>query len=431
MSKKLNRRGFLSTSAVTAVTLPVLTATNRASVIGAGERLRIGIIGCGSIGTAHLGALLKQFRTGGVEIVAVCDIYKTRAAHFQDRIWKAGGHADRYSDYRNLLETEGLDYVVVAVPEHWHAQITLDALDCGLHVYCEKPLAYDLEGAKQVVDKVHSSGKLLQVGVQGMSEDSYVTAREAIRAGKLGPVVEAQIDFVRNFPLGRGPWRTGVDPDLPKPADLDWETWLGPAPKRPWSPARYFEWRCYRDYSGGIATDVFPHPLTRILRACDLQFPLRVTGMGGIYLWDDGRELPDNFEMLLEYPAVEGVTAGMTVHVLGTFGNKHGIDHVIRGHKATLQFTDFGWQIVEQSPGYLPAPPDERNIIEKHQKTGAEEIILHHKNLQQAIRQGDPLNCPAELGLYAVAAVVGANQSWFDKRMLNWDSKRQQWDKMS
>ena len=157
---------------------------------------------------------------------------------------------------------------------------------------------------------------------------------------------------------------------------------------------------------------MFIHRLTRILKACDLTYPKRMVGMGGIYLWDDGRELPDSFELLGEYPAVEGVTPGMTVHMLGTMANAHGLDHCIRGHKATLVFTKEGWKIIDE---------ESKEILETHVKTGSESIGLHHRNLQSAIRFGSSLACPIELGLYGVAAIVMANESWFQKRMISWD----------
>jgi hypothetical protein len=136
--------------------------------------------------------------------------------------------------------------------------------------------------------------------------------------------------------------------------------------------------------------------------------------MGGIYLWPDGRELPDNFEMIAEYPAVENITPGMTVHVLGTMANRHRIEHCIRGHKATLIFIrKQGWQIVEEGSG---------KVLETYNKKGAEEVGEHHKNLHAAIRHGASLNCPVELGLYGLTPVRMANLSWFEKKMFVWDS---------
>lgn len=413
-----NRRDFLKTTAMVTSTWALGSARGLAGPGGAKPKLRGALIGCGSIAQSHLRALLELAEIENVEIAAVCDVYETRARAFLDWIWRSGGRARLVADYREALEMAEVDWVTVATPEHWHAQITLDALDAGKHVYCEKPLTHKLEEAKTVRQKVKETGLQLQVGVQGMSDDSYASAYEAIRAGKLGPVIEAQIDYVRRYPRARGPWRTGVAADLPKPPDLDWDAWLGPAPKRPWSAPRYFEWRNYRDYSGGIATDLFIHRLTRILKACGLGFPKKVVGMGGIYLWDDGRELPDNFEMMAEYPAVEGITPGMTVHILGTMANDRGNDHLIRGHEATLQFTRTGWQIVSL---------DNDEVIETYEKQGAESIPLHYRNFFAAIRDGAPLNCPVDLGVYGVAAVDGANESWFQGRLLQWDEAAERW----
>jgi len=391
----------------------VLTARNYARAAGANERLNMGVIGCGGMATkGHLQGLLDMRQSENLDIIAVCDVYDKHAIQYQDKVKAAGGDPKRFRDYHDVLAIKDLDYVLIATPEHWHAQITLDALDAKKHVYCEKPLTHTIEECQKVVARAKNSGLKVQVGVQGTSDDSYASAHEAILAGKLGPVVEAQIDYVRNYMPG-GPWREPqVKDDIPKPADMDWEAWLGPAPKRAWDPHRYYEWRCYRDYSGGIATDLFVHRITRIIKACGLSFPERVVGRGGIYLWNDKRDLPDNFEMMCEYPKVEGVTPGMTVHVLGTMANAHKNDHCSRGHKATLVFNDTGWDIIDETS---------QKVVESHKKTGAEDTALHHKNHHASIRDGKPLNCPPELGLYGVVAVCMANESWFQKKMLTWN----------
>ena len=420
---QLSRRSFLKTASLATAGLPFVSvkgvsAKSYGRILGANARLQTALIGCGGIAEAHLRALLGMRDEQDVEVVAVCDVYERRAELFQDGIWRVGGRAKATGRYEDVLGMPELDYVTVATPEHWHAKLTLDALEAGLHVYCEKPMTHTIGEAYAVLEKAEATGRKVQVGVQGMSDDSYASAHEAIRDGKLGPIIGAQIDYVRNYPQERGPWRTGVDADLPKPSDLDWERWLGPAPERPWSAPRYYEWRNYRDYSGGIASDLFIHRLTRILKACGLTYPEEVVGMGGIYLWDDGRELPDNLEMLAEYPATEGLTPGMTVHVLGTMGNDRGIDHLIRGRDATLLFTPTGWDIVDQTSGEVTA---------SHQKTGGEDIALHHQNLHAAIRDGAALHCPPELGLYGVVAITGANESWFQQKMLTWNSEERTW----
>ena len=239
-----------------------------------------------------------------------------------------------------------------------------------------------------------------------MSDDSYISARQAIDDGMLGQVVHAQIEYVRRN--NQGPWRVpGLDENMAKPADLDWGAWLGHAPKREWNPNHYHEWRNYSSYSGGIATDLFIHRITRIMKACNLLYPTRVVGMGGIWQWPDGRDLPDNFEMICEYPR------GMTVYVLGTMSNRVPIDHLIRGYRGTLKFTSDGW-VCHDKDG---------KVLGEHKKTGAENIALHHTNLHDAIRNGAELNCPAPLGLAGVAAVTMANESWRSGQMMAWDEK--------
>ena len=177
----------------------------------------------------------------------------------------------------------------------------------------------------------------------------------------------------------------------------------------PWNPHDYFEWRCNSAYSGGVGTDLFIHRISRIIKACNLTYPRRVVGMGGIWQWNDGRDLPDNFEMICEYPR------GMTVYVLGTQSNRVGIDHLIRGYRGTLYFTPDGWIAKDKDGKELAsdkAPP-------------REDLHLHHTNLHNHLRNGEPLNCPAELGLAGVVAVCMANESWRTSQMMGWDQEKQ------
>lgn len=412
----LSRRNFIRTGAAAGAL--AMSAQSRAQTAGANNRLRVGMIGCGTIATHHLEKLLPIRAEENIELAGVCDVYTKRAADFQGKIQEAGGKAKIYRDYRDMLADKNIDYVLIATPEHSHAYITLDALDAGKHVYVEKPMTHDIKEAQAVARKVQETGLKLQVGVQGTADDSYSSAFEAIKAGKIGKVVQAQIDYVRNYE-GPGPWRReGGDSTAPKPDDLDWDAWQIPAHEVAWDPHRYYEWRCYSEYSGGVATDLFVHRLTRLIKACGLQYPQRVVGMGGIYTWDDGRDLPDSFELMAEYPAMEGITNGMTIHVLGTMANDTGNSHCIRGTEGTLTFTKTGWEIKSD------VTADKNAVIATHKKTGGEDVDPHHRNHHAAIRDGVALNCPAEIGLYGVVAVRMANLSWFNRKMMAWDKER-------
>jgi predicted dehydrogenase len=393
----------LHTSGVVAAS--AWTASSYARVIGANDRIRVGFIGAGGMGNDHLDKTVVLKDKDNLEAVAVADVWKTRAEAGAKKV----GASLAMTDYRRLLDIKNIDYVTIATPEHWHATMTVDALDAGKAVYCEKPMTHTIPEAQRVIKKQKETGLAVQIGVQAMSDDSYRTAGDAIRAGKLGKVVQAQIEYVRRYDK-QGPWRDPeVTDETPKPQDLDWNAWLGDAPKVPWNSHHYFEWRNYSAYSGGIATDLFIHRITRIMKACDLLYPRRVVGMGGIWQWPDGRDLPDNFEMICEYPR------GMTVYVLGTMSNRVGVDHLIRGYRATLYFTPTGWVIKDKDD----------NVLDEHKKTGDEDTELHHTNLHNHLRNGEPLNCPVELGMAGVVAVCMADQSWRTGQMMGWDAKKE------
>lgn len=400
-----HRRNFLTTTGAAAAAA-TLTARSYARVIGANDRIRIGFIGVGGMGNGHLDAINTLKQPDNVEAIAVADCWKTRAEAGAAKV----GAPHHTGDYRQLLEMKEIDYVTIATPEHWHARMTLEALDAGKAVYVEKPMTHDIDEGLAVVEKQKQTKLAVQVGVQAMSDNSYVTAAEAIKRGVLGKVVQAQIEYVRRYDK-EGPWRNpDLDPKQALPADLDWNMWLGKAPKIDWDPHHYFEWRNYSAYSGGICTDLFIHRITRIIKACNLSFPRRVVGMGGIWQWPDGRDLPDNFEMICEYPR------GMTVYVLGTMSNRVPVDHLIRGYRATMYFTPTGW-VAKDKDG---------KVLESHEKTGGEDIVLHHSNLHRHLRTGEPLNCPVDLGLAGVIAVNMANESWRSSTMMGWDTQRNQ-----
>ena len=402
-SNSVSRRRFLATSAFAATSI-ALSAKSYARVIGANERIRIGFIGVGGMGSAHVAACKVLKDKDNLEFLGVADCWQTRAE-------KAAASLDTktVADYRRLLEIKDIDYVTIATPEHSHSRITMDAMDAGKAVYCEKPMTHDIPQAQAVVKKQKETGRPLQVGVQAMSDDSYSSAAKAIADGVIGLVVQAQIEYVRRYDT-QGPFRDPeVDGKMPQPADLDWNAWLEGAPKADWNPHHYFEWRSYSAYSGGIATDLFIHRITRIMKACNLGYPRRVVGMGGIWQWNDGRDLPDNFEMICEYPR------GMTVYVLGTMSNRKGIDHLIRGYRGTLYFTPDGWV----------AKDKDDKVLASHKKTGGEDIHLHHTNLHNQLRSGEALNCPPELGLAGVVAVNMANESWRSGRMMGWDKQNE------
>lgn len=361
--------------------------------------------------TNHMEALVQMRAGDNLELVSVCDIW--------DKRLEAGAKltgAKPVKDYRHVLDNRDIDYVLIAVPEHWHFKMAMDALDAGKHVYVEKPMTHTIEQAQKLVAKVQSTGKKLQVGVQGMSDESYAVAYDHIKAGELGSVVLAQIDYSRNY---KGDFWAGddypIDPDAKPGVNLDWNAWLGPAPKREWDPERYFRWRRYWDYSGGIATDLFIHRASRLMKALNLTYPEYVVATGGKFEFKNSlAEIPDTFDVLADFPG------GPTMQLVSSMANDAPVDHMIRGHKATLYFTKTGFTIKPQE-GY------EKDIQPfTYEKKGAEDLTLHHRNLQAAIRSNQALNCDCMLGLYGVVLCDMAVESFRKREYLKWDAAKGQ-----
>ncbi|MBC7924790.1 MAG: Gfo/Idh/MocA family oxidoreductase [Bryobacteraceae bacterium] len=403
----ISRRGFLAASGAAA-----LNASNYSRIIGANERILIGVIGCGGMATGHMTSIKRRMlETDNVQMIAVCDLYDRRLNAAAEL---TGGRP--YKRYEELLANKDIDYVLNATPEHWHSRIIIDAIDAGKHLYSEKPMTRTVEQAKKVVAKVQANPKVkVQIGVQGMSDDSYAAANKVIKDGGLGRVVLAQIDYSRNH--------TGdfwadpsykIDEDVQPGVNLDWKTWLGDTPKRAYDPERFFRWRRYWDYSGGIASDLFVHRVTRLIRAIGLTFPDKGVGAGGKWEFRESKaEIPDTFNILLDYPE------GLTIQLVSSMANGRKVDHLIRGHKATLEFTNIGFTVT-------PEPIFKTELKElAHKRSGAEDVVLHHRNLQNAIRKNEPLNCDVNLGYYGVVASEMGVQSFRQQKYMKWDISKQ------
>ena len=233
-----------------------------------------------------------------MQAVAVNDIWDKR----KQRAREATSVDERsvYHDYRELCARPDIDVIVIASPDHWHHAQTMEALRQGKDVYLEKPMTYTVDEAREIAEVVKTSGRVLQVGSQYTSMDHFWKAKKVITDGLIGEVVWASGGFGRNKNL-RGEWNYAIDAEATEKT-LDWKAFLGPAPKRSFDPERYFRWRKYWDYSGGIATDLFYHSVSPLLLSIGGEFPLRVTSSGGIYLQKD-REVPDTFFMNVDYPA--------------------------------------------------------------------------------------------------------------------------------
>ncbi len=290
----LPRRKFLAAAASGAA---ALTALSYSRVSGAGEKVGVGLIGCGSRGNHVLGLFQKN---PYVQVVAACDVY---AAHVEATRKQAPG-AQGFSDHRKLLELKDAAAVLIATPDHWHAPITIEALSSGRDVYVEKPLTLKIEEGPEIVKAARINGRVCQVGMQQRSGAHYIQAKtEYLDKGRLGKVTLARTWWHGNtYHLRRAP-----ESLQKRPTDLDWGRFLGPLKWRDYDPQQYFNWRAYLDFGGGQVTDLFTHWIDVVHMFMGQEIPISAVAAGGVYHYKDGRTAPDTINVLLEYPA--GFTA--------------------------------------------------------------------------------------------------------------------------
>jgi predicted dehydrogenase len=305
-------------------------------VIGANDRINIGLIGCGGRGSSDAESFTQYGRDNknACQIVAVSDVYEKRQRKQADKFQVKG-----YPDYRDLLALSEVDAVIVATPDHWHAQIALDAMGRGKDVYLEKPMCHTIDQVKQLVETVRETKRVLQVGSQTTSADQWWKAKKAIADGMIGKMIMSQGSYHRNSLEGE--WNYPIDPNAGPNATgedhIDWDMWLGPATKRPYDADRFFRFRKYWDYSGGIATDLFFHVVAPLNICWDKpQYPSKVMASGGIYAFKDEREVPDTFHLLAEYPE------GHSLVLSSSMANSQHIPGLIRGHEGTITMVPHG-----------------------------------------------------------------------------------------
>jgi len=407
MSGDMSRRQFLGRTAI-ALGTGVTTALSAKRVLGANDRIRVGVIGCGGMGTNHLKRLVNASQAGelNVQVVAVCDIFEPRKERAKEI---SGGTA--YHDYRKLLERKDIDVVWIATPDHWHARMSIDAMEAGKDIYCEKPMTRYWQEAKEVYRTVLRTGRIMQVGSQGCSDPKWKKAHELISKGYIGKIVWSQTSIGRNSK--GGDWNYSIDLTA-GPHNLDWNAFLGSAPKRPFDPERFFRWRKYWDYSGGIATDLFSHVLHALLKTIGPEFPRRVVAGGGIFVHKD-RETPDTFHMIADYPSEHSVVA------VSSQANEQGLPVVIRGHEATMYLTGSNISI---RPERIYA--DEREEMNIQVKGVGDLLKAHHRNFIECVRSRKQPNCHAELAYKVTIAILLAVKSYRENKVMLFDPVKEE-----
>lgn len=410
-NKEMTRREFLKTTTVGVGALSLgTTALSQKRVLGANDRIGVGVIGCGGQGTHHLHILVDSSKSGreNIEVRGVCDIYEPRKERARG---VAEGQAKVYHDYHELLDQKDLDAVWIATPDHWHSRQAIDAMEAGKDVYLEKPMTLYWWQAKQVHQAVLRTGQVLQVGSQGTQDKRWDVANDLIRKNALGKLIWSQSSLSRNSKDGE--WNWSIDRDA-SPANLDWNAWLGPAPKRPFDPERYFRFRKFWDYSGGIATDLFAHVLHGLETALGPEFPSRVVAGGGIWEQPD-REVPDTFHMIADFPSKHSVV------VVGSMANEQGIETIVRGHEATM-FLSGGSIVIKPERIFA----DEREEMSVPVPGVGDHILAHHHDFFECMRTRKQPVCHSELAYKVTVAIALAVASYRENKAKLFDPVKEE-----
>jgi predicted dehydrogenase len=376
-----------------------------ANVAGANNKLTVGYIGVGGQGMAHVRSMKGHASESNIEQVAVCDVWKKRNEGAKQFI---GGKCETYDDYRKLLDRKEIDTVVISTVDHWHSKCSIDAMNAGKHVYVEKPMTRYLGEAFEIYDTQKKTGKILQVGSQGCSDQKWHVAAKMIREGKIGPLVLGQGSYMRNNP--KGEWNYTIDNDAAE-NNLDWNQWLGPVKHqdtKAFNKDHYFRWRKYYPYCAGLLGDLFPHRLHPLMLATgNPEFPLRVASIGNSKIKSDKntpdtymRNVPENVQLLAEFPS------GLCLMVTSSTVNEQGIEDMIRGHHATLYFAG---NRVSLKPEKAFADEIDPELVDGI-KPG-EDIGVHERNWLSAIRGQGQANAGMDLAIKVQTVISLAEMS--------------------
>ena len=431
-SNSVSRRDFIKTATASGVAAATTLIGNgreavaaapaiNPRIIGANDRVRIGMVGVKTMGGGHLRNLVGPEMTGdNVQVVAVCDLWQTALAKAKTTAQLTDSAV--YADYRKLLEQKDVDAVVVATPDHWHGKVGVDALLSGHHLYVEKPMTRHLHEAFAIYDAAKRTKTVVQVGANGCSDPKYLQARDVVKSGKLGQLLWAQGSYCRNNP--KGEWNYTLEPEL-TPETVDWKTWLGSAPKRPFSAERFFRWRKYWDYGTGIIGDLWPHRLHPLMLALNLnEFPRSVSCMGSDLCQSDRavgpdgkpngepRDVADTTLMMVEFPC------GTMIVLAGATSNERGLEDIIRGSKANLTMGGNRLQLAPERP-YV----DEIDATDEALPDPGNTHVKHMRNFVDSIRNNVPPNCNEDLAVRVQAVISMAERAYRTQKQVRFDER--------
>ena len=414
------------------------------------DKIRIATIGMGIQGHYDTKSALQN---PGIELVGAADLYTGRL----DRA-KADFGKDLFTtrDYRELLNRKDIDAVLIVTPDHWHDKITIDALNAGKHVYCEKPMVQDISEGKPVIDAWKKSGKTMQVGSQRISGSMFQEAKRLIAAGEVGQVNYIESNNDRFSAIGA--WNYSIPTDA-SPATVDWDTFLKDTHKMDFDANRFFRWRNYKDYGTGVAGDLFVHLITGVHYVMDSKGPERIYASGGLRYWKEGRDVPDVMVAILDYPK-EGNQDPYQMVLRVNFANAGKINNNTRIIGSEGQI-DLGYNSLTLSKKTLPKAPgyggydsyftfnDKEQADFKKQyeakysevdkigkpleettfksPEGENEHVNHFGNFFENVRKGsqDTIEDPI-FAFRAAAPVLACNKSYFENKAIDWDPEQMQ-----
>lgn len=395
------------------------------------KQLNYALIGAGGMGMADMKTALQH---EGVNIVAVCDLYSGRIEQAKKMF---GNSLYATDNYKEILRRKDVDVVIIGTPDHWHKQISIDALNAGKHVYCEKPMIHSVGEGHQLIKAWEKSGKIFMVGSQGISSLGNEKARELLAAGAIGDINYAEGFWARNSPTGA--WQYAIPNDASEKT-VSWKRYLANTKQRDFDPLRFFRWRNYLDYGTGMSGDLFVHLFSSLHFITNSKGPDKIASLGGLRYWKDGREVPDvllgsfnypdaeehsGFNLSLRCNFVDG-TSGTTY--LRIVGNKGSMD--VKWGEVVLRTN----KISVDDPFELAKMKEQGKMVSERKKiVGPNEVVYkaekgykgahydHHGNLINAIRNNGTVIEDPVFGFRAAAPALLCNDSYFNNKFIQWD----------
>ncbi|MFB9292577.1 Gfo/Idh/MocA family protein [Persicitalea jodogahamensis] len=411
----------------------------------ANDQINIGLIGCGIRGVLDMKFSLE---VPGVKLVAVCDLYDGRLDRARE-LW--GNDLFLTKDYRELLARRDIDAVFIATPDHWHKTMFVEALKAGKHVYGEKPMVQKWEEGQAIISTQKSSGKLCQIGSQGLSSLGNEKAKQLYEEGAIGEIV--LFDFFSDRYTAEGAWQYPIPPDA-NPQTVDFDAFLGNAPKVPYDNTRFFRWRNYRDYGTGVAGDLFVHAFSSLNYILSSHGPNRAQATGGLRYWKDGRDVPDVSITLYDFPKTDthaAFNAAFRINFIAGSGGQGGFRLI--GTEGDMEVSQTGVVLNRTKLSLMPTPYALGAFTEATQKKILAEYAAkienprastlatgntvweapagyrggnydHTANFFRAIRGERKIVEDPIFGLRAAGAALLANHSYYEEKPVRWDPEK-------